>query len=51
MLPIGLRATLSWDLNDTDIDLWVTDPNGERVYYGHRDSYQGGHISRDFTAG
>lgn len=29
----------------------MTDPNGEEVYYSHRLSYQGGTISRDFTAG
>ncbi len=50
-LPVGLRAVLRWDLDDTDIDLHVTDPNGEEVYYSHRLSYQGGTISRDFTAG
>ena len=50
-LPVGLRVTLRWDLNDTDIDLHVTDPNGEEVYYGHRSSYQGGALSRDFTGG
>lgn len=50
-LPVGLRVTLRWDLNDTDIDLHVTDPNGEEVYYAHRTSYQGGALSRDFTGG
>ena len=50
-LPLGLRAVLSWDADDTDIDLWVTDPNGERAFYGHRDTYQGGHMSPDFTGG
>ena len=50
-LPVGLRVVLRWDLNDTDIDLHVTDPHGEEVYYAHRNSYQGGAISRDFTAG
>lgn len=50
-LPVGLRVVLRWDLNDTDIDLHVTDPNEEEVYYAHRNSYQGGAISRDFTAG
>ena len=50
-LPLGLRAVLSWDADDTDIDLWVTDPNGERAYYGNRDTYQGGHMSPDFTGG
>jgi uncharacterized protein YfaP (DUF2135 family) len=29
----------------------VTDPNGERCFYGHKDTYQGGHISDDFTGG
>ena len=50
-LPVGLRVVLRWDLNDTDIDLHVIDPNGEEVYYGHRNSYQGGALSRDFTGG
>ncbi|MGE5385247.1 MAG: VIT domain-containing protein [Betaproteobacteria bacterium] len=50
-LPLDLRAVLSWDADNTDIDLWVTDPNGEKCYYGHRLTYQGGAMSRDFTGG
>jgi hypothetical protein len=50
-LPLDLRITLAWDADNTDIDLWVTDPNGEKVYYGHRLSHQGGRISRDVTGG
>lgn len=50
-LPLDLRAVLSWDSDNTDIDLWVTDPNGEKVYFAHPQSYQGGRISRDFTGG
>ncbi len=50
-LPLDLRAVLAWDADNTDIDLWVTDPNGERAYYGHRLTYQGGAMSRDFTGG
>ena len=42
---------LSWDADNTDIDLWVTDPNGEKVFYANALSYQGGRISRDFTGG
>lgn len=49
--PVGLRTVLSWDADNSDMDLWVTDPNGERVYYGHKRSYQGGRISNDFTGG
>ncbi len=50
-LPLDLRATLSWDADNTDIDLWITDPNGERTYYGSPISYQGGRMSRDITSG
>ena len=50
-LPVGLRAVLTWDLNDTDIDLHVTDPNGETASYAKRATWQGGRLSSDFTAG
>ncbi len=50
-LPLDLRAVLAWDADNTDIDLWVIDPNGEKTYYSHPLSYQGGRLSRDFTAG
>lgn len=50
-LPLDLRVILTWDADDSDMDLWVFDPNDEKVYYSHPLSYQGGRISRDFTAG
>ena len=50
-LPLDLRVLLSWDADNTDIDLWVTDPNGEKAFYGHRMTYQGGRMSQDFTGG
>ena len=50
-MPLDLRAVLTWDADNSDMDLWVTDPNGEKCYYGHRLTYQGGHMSRDFTGG
>lgn len=50
-LPLDLRVVLSWDTDNTDIDLWVTDPNNERAYYGHKLSYQGGLMSMDITQG
>ena len=50
-LPLDLRAVLSWDADNTDIDLWVTDPNGEKTYFAAPLSYQGGRISRDFIGG
>ena len=50
-LPLDLRVVLTWDADNTDIDLWVVDPNGERAYYGNRLTYQGGRMSLDFTGG
>lgn len=50
-LPLDLRATLSWDADNTDIDLWVTDPHGERAFYGNPLTYQGGRMSKDITSG
>lgn len=50
-LPVDLRVVMGWDADNTDIDLWVKDPNGEEAYYGHQNTYQGGRISRDFTGG
>jgi Ca-activated chloride channel homolog len=50
-MPLDLRVVLGWDSDNSDMDLWVTDPNGERCYYGNRNTYQGGVISDDFTGG
>lgn len=50
-LPVDVRAVLAWDADSTDIDLWVIDPNGEKAYYGHRLTWQGGRMTRDFTQG
>ena len=50
-LPLALRAVLSWDADNTDMDLWVTQPDGERCYYNHKRTAAGGRISEDFTGG
>ncbi len=50
-LPVGLRAVLSWDADNSDMDLWVTDPDGEKTFYGSPRSHQGGRLSEDFTGG
>jgi Ca-activated chloride channel homolog len=50
-LPLDLRVVLTWDADNTDIDLWVTDPNGEKAFYSHPLTYQGGRMSADFTGG
>lgn len=50
-LPLDLRVVLSWDSDNSDMDLWVTDPNGEKCFYSHKLTYQGGRITNDFTGG
>jgi tetratricopeptide (TPR) repeat protein len=50
-LPVDMRVILTWDADNTDIDLWVTDPNGEKCFYSNPDIQIGGHLSRDFTRG
>ena len=50
-MPVDMRVVLNWNMNDTDIDLWVTDPFGEKCYYSHRSTFIGGRISHDFTRG
>lgn len=49
--PVDIRIVLTWNTDNCDIDLWVTDPNKEKCYYGHKLTEQGGHNSRDFTQG
>lgn len=50
-LPLDLRVVLGWDTDNLDIDLWVTDPNGQPCSYSQRTTYQGGRMSDDFTGG
>jgi tetratricopeptide (TPR) repeat protein len=50
-LPVNIRVVINWNKDDTDIDLWVTDPNNERCYYSHPETEIGGRLSNDFTRG
>jgi hypothetical protein len=50
-LPLDVRAVLTWDADNTDIDLYVTDPNGDTAFYGNRLTHQGGRMSADFVGG
>lgn len=50
-MPLDVRIVIDWSSNDSDIDLWVIDPNGEKCFYGHQNTRMGGKISTDFTQG
>lgn len=50
-LEVDVRIVLTWDADMTDLDLWVTEPSGEKSYYGHPRTTIGGNMSRDITVG
>lgn len=50
-LPVDIRIVMDWNMNNTDIDLWVTDPNNEKCFYSHNRTAIGGRISHDMTQG
>lgn len=47
----ALQVDLMWDTNFTDVDLHVTEPQGETVMYSHRKSRQGGMLHDDVIDG
>jgi len=49
--PADFRATLFWDTAGTDVDLWVTDPFGERCYYAHQTTASGLELDVDDVTG
>ncbi len=50
-MPVDIRVVINWNMNNTDIDLHVTDPNGETCFYSHKATAIGGRISQDITQG
>jgi hypothetical protein len=50
-IPVDIRVVINWNMNNTDIDLHVTDPNNEECYYRQRETRIGGRISTDNISG
>lgn len=50
-MPLDVRIVIDWNHNDTDIDLWVVDPKGEKAFYNNNRTKIGGRISDDLTEG
>ncbi|MEO7411005.1 MAG: hypothetical protein ABIU10_06770, partial [Sphingomicrobium sp.] len=50
-LDSDLRIVIDWSSDDTDLDLWVDQPNGERAIYSHPQTVIGGRLSNDMTDG
>ncbi|MHC4399206.1 MAG: VIT domain-containing protein [Planctomycetota bacterium] len=51
LLDVDVRIVMNWDADNTDMDLWVIEPSGEKAFYGHNRTTIGGLVSRDFTGG
>jgi hypothetical protein len=49
--PVNIRVCLSWDTDNCDMDLWVTDPTGEKCFFQNKLTKIGGKISFDITNG
>jgi tetratricopeptide (TPR) repeat protein len=51
LLDVDIRIVMTWHADNTDIDLWVTEPSGEKAFYAHNRTTTGGLVSADFTGG
>ncbi len=51
LLDVDLRVVLEWNTDETDMDLWVDEPSGERAIYNHPKTSIGGRLSNDMTNG
>jgi len=49
--PVDIRVVINWNMNNTDIDLLVHDPNDEDCYYGNRKTEIGGRLNADVKGG
>jgi hypothetical protein len=50
-LDLDLRVSLSWDADNTDVDLHLFEPTEEHAFYSHPRTEIGGLVSRDITNG
>jgi hypothetical protein len=44
-------VSITWNTDNTDVDLHVIEPDGEECYYGHRSTRSGGTLTKDVTRG
>ncbi len=46
-----ILVTITWNTDNTDVDLHVVEPSGEECYYAHANTASGGRLTRDVTQG
>jgi tetratricopeptide (TPR) repeat protein len=44
-------VSITWNTDNTDVDLHVTEPSGEECFYSHPSTRSGGRLTRDVTQG
>ncbi len=50
-MPMDIRVVIDWNHDNTNIDLWVVDPRGERASYNNRRTLIGGLLSNNIQEG
>ncbi|WP_178985441.1 VIT domain-containing protein [Winogradskyella helgolandensis] len=50
-IETDIRVVVDWNHGETDLDLYVKNPDNEEIYYGHDTSKFGGRISEDLVDG
>lgn len=48
---LDIAVIMHWNTDRTDVDMHVTEPNGEVCYYSHNKTRSGGSLTRDITEG
>jgi Flp pilus assembly protein TadD len=50
-MPVDVRIVIGWSADNSDIDLWVTDPNKEKCFYSDPITSSGAKMTNDVTQG
>ena len=50
-LEVDVRIVMSWDADNTDVDLHVLEPSGQEAFFSQNRTAIGGLVSHDFTQG
>lgn len=50
-MPVDIRVVLDWNTLETDLDLWIIEPNGERSFYNNELTMNGGRLVEDYMDG
>jgi tetratricopeptide (TPR) repeat protein len=46
-----IKVYLTWDTDRSDVDLWVLNPGGEKIFYSHKQGQGGDALFDDVTTG